>query len=306
MGIVVFGSVFVDIKGYPLGSFVPDGRNAGRIDVVHGGVSRNVAEDIANIGLRPSFISLADIGGTGDDVIKRLSDAGCDTRYMKRTSDGMGTWLAVFDSEGDVYASISKRPDLSPIGEILDEYGDEIFDEADSIILEMDMPGELVKRIFAMADEKGKKIYGIVSNISIAIENTDLIRRTGCFVCNAQEAGMFFGTDYDGMAPAEIASDLNRKIVEWEIPRMVVTLGADGAVYADHSGNYGICPAEKVRPVDTTGAGDAFFSGVAAGLTYGRSLAESCAIGTHLAAGAITSQESVCPRTDEYDFSMAE
>lgn len=35
--------------------------------------------------------------------------------------------MAVFDNDGDVYASISKRPDLRPIGHILDEFGDEIF-----------------------------------------------------------------------------------------------------------------------------------------------------------------------------------
>ena len=48
MGIVVIGSVFVDIKGYPFNTYIPKGRNAGRVIQVHGGVSRNVAEDIAN------------------------------------------------------------------------------------------------------------------------------------------------------------------------------------------------------------------------------------------------------------------
>ena len=52
MGIVVIGAVFVDIKGYPLSTYIPGGRNAGRIEQVHGGVSRNVAEDIANVELR--------------------------------------------------------------------------------------------------------------------------------------------------------------------------------------------------------------------------------------------------------------
>ena len=47
MGIVVIGAVFVDIKGYPLSTYIPGGRNAGRIEQVHGGVSRNVVEDIA-------------------------------------------------------------------------------------------------------------------------------------------------------------------------------------------------------------------------------------------------------------------
>ena len=41
MGIVVIGAVFVDIKGYPLSTYIPGGRNAGRVEQVHGGVCRN-------------------------------------------------------------------------------------------------------------------------------------------------------------------------------------------------------------------------------------------------------------------------
>ena len=43
MGIVVLGAVFVDIKGYPSDLYIPGGRNSGRVEVVHGGVSRNLA-----------------------------------------------------------------------------------------------------------------------------------------------------------------------------------------------------------------------------------------------------------------------
>ena len=38
MGIVVIGAVFVDIKGYPEAGFIPTGRNAGRVEQIHGGV----------------------------------------------------------------------------------------------------------------------------------------------------------------------------------------------------------------------------------------------------------------------------
>ena len=51
MGIVVLGAVFVDIKGYPADVYIPGGRNAGRVEIVHGGVSRNLVEDIANVEL---------------------------------------------------------------------------------------------------------------------------------------------------------------------------------------------------------------------------------------------------------------
>lgn len=114
MGIVVLGAVFVDIKGYPADVYIPGGRNAGRVEIVHGGVSRNLVEDIANVELRPTFVSLVDTTGTGADVIRKLQDHKVNTDYIRAVPDGMGTWLAVFDNGGDVVASISKRPDLRP------------------------------------------------------------------------------------------------------------------------------------------------------------------------------------------------
>ena len=71
-GIVVIGATFVDIKGYPYGHYIPAGRNAGRVIEVHGGVSRNIAEDIANVELRPTFLSVVDRSGTSTDVIEKL------------------------------------------------------------------------------------------------------------------------------------------------------------------------------------------------------------------------------------------
>ena len=56
-----------------------------------------------------------------------------------------------------------------------------------------------------------------------------------------------------------------------------------------------MCPAQPVPVADTTGAGDAFFAGVAAGLTYGKSLQEACSIGTRLASSVVCSLENVCP-----------
>ena len=139
MGIVVIGAVFVDIKGYPEAGFIPTGRNVGRVEQIQGGVGRNVAEDVANCELRPTFVSLVDESGTGADVIRKLESHKVDTRFIRTTPDGMGTWLAVFDNEGDVAASISKRPNLMPIADILDQQGHEILRDADSVIIEIDM-----------------------------------------------------------------------------------------------------------------------------------------------------------------------
>ncbi len=301
MGIAVFGSVFVDVKGYPLNQFVMDGRNAGKVIQVHGGVCRNVAEDIANMELRPTFVSVVDYSGTGTDVIEQLKRHKIKTDYIRRSETGLGTWLAIFNNEGDVVASISQRPDLSEIGNILDEHGDEIISSCDSIVVEIDMTSDLLNRIFTLADRYGKKVYAVVSNMTIALERRDLMKRTGCVVCNDQEAGILFSEDYHDVEPEQLAVIIHERASKAGYVNVVVTMGEKGAVYTDGE-NYGVVPPLRTHVVDTTGAGDAFFAGVAAGLTYGKSLEESCRIGTRLASAVIASRESVCPRFQPEEF----
>ena len=74
MPIAVVGNVFVDIKGFPDDNYIPGGRNAGKVEIVHGGVGRNVAEDIANIELRPRFVSMVDDTPEGEEVLRKLKN----------------------------------------------------------------------------------------------------------------------------------------------------------------------------------------------------------------------------------------
>ena len=296
MGIVVIGAVFVDIKGYPESNFIHAGRNVGRVEEVHGGVGRNVAEDIANCELRPTLVSLVDDSGAGDDVLRKLRSHKVNTDYIRKSRDGMGSWLAVFDNDGDVYAAISKRPNLMPITEILDQHGDEIFANADSVVIELDIDKEIVKRVFTLAKKHKKKVFSVVANMSIAVERRDFLKSIDCFVCNAQEAGILFSDDYSGKTAEEMIPIIAAKVKAARIPSMIVTMGGEGAVYASRDGDMGFCPARRVEVKDTTGAGDSFCAGVAIGLTYGKTLAEACEIGAHLAASVIVTSESVCPR----------
>ena len=304
MGIVVIGAVFVDIKGYPYSTFIPGGRNAGYVEYVHGGVSRNIVEDIANVELRPTFLSLVDKSGAGADVIHKLQDHKVNTDYMVPTRDGMGTWLAVFDNDGDVVAAVSKRPDLTPLLNVLEKRGDELFSQADSICIEIDMDKDIVKRVFQLAEKYQKPVYAVVSNMSIAVERRDFLRSTACFVCNLQEAGILFSEEYDGLSVEEMMEVLRNKVQMARLPAMVVTMGSRGAIWATADGQAGVCPAKKVDMKDSTGAGDAFFSGVAIGLTYGKTLAEACEIGTRLAASVICTSENVCPRFLPSEFGL--
>ncbi|MGM9946872.1 carbohydrate kinase family protein [Floccifex sp.] len=304
MSIVVIGAVFVDIKGYPFNTYIPKGRNVGRVVQVHGGVARNVAEDIANIELRPTFVSLVDNTGMGQDVLQTLKNHKVNTDYIWAVEDGMGTWLAIFDNDGDVIGSISKRPSLKPIANIIEENEEAIFKDCDGIIIELDMEKEIVKKVFNAAKKYQKDVYALVSNMSIAVERRQMIQNTACFVCNQQEAGIFFSEDYDNLNEEEMLAKLIENVKSANIPRMVVTMGEKGAVFATMDGENGICPSKKVEVKDTTGAGDAFLAGVATGLIYGKSMMDACKIGTRLASSVICTSESVCPRFLPSEFGL--
>ena len=303
-GIVVCGAVFVDIKGFPADVYIPDGRNAGHIEYIHGGVSRNVVEDIANLELRPTFLGIVDESALGDDVIRKLKRHKVNTEYMQTIPNGMGTWLAVFDNNGDLAGSISQRPNLMPILSVLEEKGDEIISVCDSVVAEVDMDKVIIKKVIELCEKHHKKLYGVVSNMSIAVERRDLLRKFDCVICNQLEAGIFFMDDYSEKTPKELMEILAERLHAANIPSMVVTMGRAGAVYADREGQRGFCPAQKVQVKDTTGAGDAFCAGVSAGLTYGKTMEEAVEIGTRLAASVITSSENVCPRFCPEEFGI--
>ena len=304
MPIVVVGNVFVDFKGFPEGAFIPTGRNAGRVEIVHGGVGRNVAEDIANVELRPRFVSMVDNTAQGAEVLRKLQNHKVDTKFISVVPDGMGIWLAVMDNTGDVVASISKRPNMDAMLKLIEGQGDEIFSDATSVVLEVDIDHAVSKAVMRYAEKYRIPVYALVANMSIALQRRDLIKRTACFICNVQEAGIFFADDFSQLSMEQMADVLLDRIRAGGLSAMVVTMGSQGAVYAAADGTKGICPAIPVHVCDTSGAGDAFCAGVSIGLSYGKGLGEACEIGTRLASATITVPESVCPRFEPEELGL--
>ncbi len=304
MSMVVIGTAFVDIKGFPNDVYLPTGRNAGSVEYIHGGVARNVVEDIANVELRPMYLGVVDDTPMGKGVLEKLRRHKVNTDYVSVRPDGMGLWLAIFDNNGDLAGSISKRPDADGIAQMLEEKGDEIFSKADSAVLQVDLAKGIVKRVIELAQRHGTKLFGLVSNMSIAAERRDFLQKFDCFICNQEEAGILFLDDYTGKNPEQMQQIVADRVRCAKIPSMVVTMGAQGAVYASCDGISGVCPARRVQVKDTTGAGDAFCAGVSIGLTYGKNLAQAVEIGTVLAASVITSSENVCSRFQPEEFGL--
>ncbi len=296
-GTLVVGFVFVDIKGFALADYVPKGRNLGNIRFIHGGVSRNVAENIANCGMPVMFASLSEDTAIGRDVVRRLQSAGVDVTYMRPVEEnGIGTWMVILDENGDVAGQISCPPDRVALETLVMERGEEMIRQCDNIILEIDTSPIIDETVLALAKKYHKPVYTVVGNMSIILLRRDFLADLDCFVCNEIEAGRLFECDLTDAVPCEMYEFISKHAPSIGCRSMVVTMGERGAVYYDtEQEKGGIVSAIPTALVDSTGAGDAFLSGLVMGLSRGHTLEQSVRIGTMLASKTIATTESCAP-----------
>ena len=295
MSTVIIGSIFMDIKGFSRNPYLPTGTNIGDVLMSHGGVCRNVCENFARQGFSASFVSMTDRSANGREIREHLAGLGVDLSHVLFADNGMGLWLAILDNHGELVGSVSQQPDFSALEKYIDECGEEIIGNADSVVLEIDTTYTLAKPVLDMATRLGKPVYAIVGNMGVIVAHPELLTQVKCFICNEIEAGRLFDADYTRAAPGDmlpLMADLTRRAGSQSL---VITMGAEGAVWYDgETGDKGHCPAHPATMVDSTGAGDAFFSGVVMALTRGMPLNKAVYVGSRLAACTIGCDASSC------------
>jgi len=297
---LVFGAVFVDVKGFPDEKYLPTGTNIGRVEFVHGGVCRNVAENFAKLGIPVRFVSMVENTAMGREVQDRLNALGVNTDHVLQTEKGMGMWLAILDEKGNLAGSISRQPDFIPLEDYIKNHVDEIISGCDDdVVIEFDMNAEIAAQVLSCARWNGRKVYSIVGNMGVILKHPEYLREVACFICNEIEAGRLFDMDLSGKTPEEMLPILHEESLRAGISAMVLTMGSRGSVYVDHgSGETGQCPTRPVNMVDSTGAGDAFFTGTVGALSRGMPLSKAVQIGTRLAAMTLEVAESCCPNAE--------
>ena len=282
---LVIGAIFVDVKGFARESYKPLERNVGDVQVVAGGVCRNVAENLRALGREARFVSMVDDDAFGAQVRSDLQRMGVDARHVISAPKGMGMWLAILDENGNLAGSISRQPEFSALGDYLRREGDGIMAAADGVVLEFDMNAEISELVMRLAKQHGKPVYSIVGNMGVILKHPEFLHDVACFICNEMEAGRLFREDLTRLDPDGMLEALKRGSAVAGIRSMVVTMGPKGAVYVDHiTGEFGYCPPMDVEVVDTTGAGDAFFTAAVDALMKGEPLSQAVREGTALAA----------------------
>ncbi|RIX50222.1 sugar kinase [Paenibacillus nanensis] len=296
--ITVIGNVFMDIKGFASEQYHPQAKNIGQIRFVHGGVGRNIAENLALMGMPSCLVSTVDESALGNEVVRRLQSRGVDTRFMSAYPQGMGMWLATMDEQGNLVGSISQQPDFGGLYGGIANHGHAIAEASSHLALSIDLTEAIARKTIELAASYRKPIYGLPGNMSVIMSHPDILEGLDCFVCNHVEAGRLMAVSFDALSIDGQIEAMAQFVEARGLRSMVITLGAKGSVFYDSlSGVKGHQPVFPVDMVDSSGAGDAFFSGVVAGLAQGIPLNQAVWIGTKVAGWVIESAENNCPNT---------
>jgi len=292
----VIGTIFIDCKGFAEYNYQAQSRNLGRVQFVHGGVGRNVAENLAMLNVPCRFISTVDETGIGNEVIARLAKSGVQTDDVRQTTaKGMGMWLAILDEHGNLTGSISQMPELQHLEQLIVEKMETIVQQATHIILEMDLSERISQHVVLLAQKYNKPVYGIPGNLEIVMKHPYLLDRLECFICNDNEAEKLLRRRINKRAIEDLLVRLRQFVDMRKMRSMIITLGEDGAVYYDsETQSIGYQPVNQVTVVDTSGAGDAFFSGTVMGFMHGYKIEHAVQCGTKVAGWTIASAESTC------------
>lgn len=221
------------------------------------------------------------IGAVGDDtdgmqVLRQLRLEGVDTtnvEIMTREQTGLAV-VTVFDS-GENSIVVVAGSNFSLTTDRITTTVARLADEAQSSILvvQAELPSEIIAAAVHAGHSAGSRV--ILNLAPFQRLGSEVLAVCDPLVLNEGEATALTGLHVHDVASALIAVEGAVGVAR----SVVITIGADGAVWGDASGT-GHVAAPKVREVvDTTGAGDAFVGALAARFAGGASLQEALQLG---------------------------
>ncbi|MGB3391530.1 MAG: carbohydrate kinase family protein [Pseudaminobacter sp.] len=258
-----------------------------------GGVARNVAENLARLGVPTSFVSIVGDDEDGRALMRHLEALGVDVSQV----------LTIDDQPTAEYAAIL-GPDnglvlgIADMG-IFDRFGPDQLDRvwpriasAYWVFADCNLPEATLAALVGRKLQAGFKLaVDAVSSPKVLRLPADLSGIDLLFLNNDEGNAMLGRSDpRDYSAPEETALRLRER----GAAAVVVTMSADGIALASEKGVTGIASV-PARPVDVTGAGDAMIAGTLYRISTGDDVMAAIRIGALAASLTIESKASVRP-----------
>ena len=250
----------------------------------HGGVARNVTENLARLGASVTFLSAVGVDEAGRTLLSGLRSVGVDASTVA-VIPGRSTaeYVAVLDPRSDLAVGLA---DMAIFEELTPAVVDRLLPEVDWLFADCNPPAETMA--FLVAQARAGRFRLALDTVSTpkALRLPRDLAGVSVLFTNLDEARALLGDP--GIGQEAAASALCDRGVE----AIVLTAGASGYVVATREGveRYPVVPAS---PIDITGAGDAMIAGSLFALLKGSAIGEATRSGALLAALTIESTSSV-------------
>lgn len=275
--VVVAGGINIDLHLTSTeGTFTAGSSTPSRLVATLGGVGRNIAENLARLGV-PTIL-LGAVGGDAqsDAAIAITRRAGVDVSRVTRYTDlGCGTYVALINEDGSLAygAAAMEATDAYSIADV-DGHREAIVSAA-CVVIDANLAPVTIERIVTTCNEADVPV--VLEPVSVA--KAARLRRV--------RGDIFLATPNDAEYAA--LSDLPN------IQRFAVTSGPRGAtLYDRHTDLVSHHPAGRATVVDETGAGDAFVAGLVLGLATTSDTSHWMRLGV-AAAGLAVQSRAACP-----------
>lgn len=263
-----------------------------------GGKGANQAIAAARLGADVTLISKIgyDLFGLQALEIYRSEKINTEFIFTDQKSPS-GVALISVDSFGENSIIVAPGASRSLSTEDIDKARSKL-EEADIILMQLEVPIETVEYAAAIAMSCGKKV--ILNPAPVSVLSPSFLSSVYAILPNRVEAEMLSGIK---VVDADSARRAAKVIGEKGIENVVITLGKDGA-YVKEKDEYVMIPAKQVEAIDTTGAGDVFCGAFSVYLSESHTLAESVEFANAAAALAVTriGAQSAIPYKREINF----
>lgn len=290
--IVVIGSINMDlVLRVPRMPLPGETLTGGAFNTIAGGKGANQAVACARLsGSGPAASKVAMIGCLGDDAFgatlrAALRGDGIDDSHVSTlpgVASGIASILVDANGQNSIVIAGGANDLLSP-AHIDAARG--LIEQASIVVLQLETPMATVEHAIRLARTLGKTV--VLNPAPAASLPEGLLALVDYLIPNEIEAAMLAGTtpDQSGGQAAVLAAAAALQAKGSD--NVIITLGAKG-VHAALFGGSQDFPAQVVKAVDTTAAGDTFIGGFVAALAAGRDEAEAITQGQRAAAWSVT------------------
>jgi len=282
--IAVVGSNMIDLITYVVR--MPEAGEtveAPRFEMGFGGKGANQAVAAARLGSQVMMVARVGDDAFGKNYLENFRAQGIDVRHVSPAPGFSNGVAPIFvDPSGENWILIVKGANTQLSPEDVDRAAGDLA-TCDLILLQLEVPLETVYHTVALAARLGKDV---LLNPAPAQPDLDVARLAGLtfLVPNQTELALLSQMPTGNVTQNEAAA---QSLLRKGIRTIIVTLGGDGALLVTGSGTRHVPPV-RVKPVDTTGAGDAFIGSFAHYYAATRHVDESLRQAVRYAAHSIT------------------